>query len=110
MDNIRKGRDCLDTQGCGHSIWALKALLWSRVRVYNIVQACVADEGNGGGARDQVEQIVFCKAVLPGMKVLSIVLCRENSNHQGHMLNRNRELVNHCLHKDPFKLFNISTI
>jgi hypothetical protein len=70
----------------------------------------LADEGNGGEARDQVEQIVFCKAILSGMKELSIVLCREDSNHQGHMLNRKRELVNCCLHKDPFKLFNISTI
>jgi hypothetical protein len=39
----------------------------------------VVDEGNGGGARDQVEQIVFCKAILSGMKELSIVLCREDA-------------------------------
>ena len=44
----------------------------------------VADEGQGGGARYQVEQIVIFEAILSGMKELSIVPGREDSNRQGH--------------------------
>ena len=44
----------------------------------------MADEGQGGGARYQVEQIVIFEAILSGMKELSIVPGREDSNRQGH--------------------------
>jgi hypothetical protein len=59
-----------------------------------------------------MEQVFICKALLFGRKKLSTLSSRETAiatDTTGEMLNRRRELINRCLHKDSYKLSNFST-
>ena len=54
------------------------------------------------GARDYMEQTFICSALLRS-SAENTAIARDNS---GQMLQRRRELMDRCLHKDPFKLSN----